>query len=138
MNCPRSKGNTSAPTPAATVINPPILFVTVINWSIHNMLLAYIGAIPIPINAVKMPNASTVLSANIARRVHPTILIKKLNKRVPKGLNFTEMKIAMNLIAANDPQNTAVIFAPFCLDRCSFDCTEKVFFCSITGEFENI
>ena len=117
MNCPRSKGKASPPTLAATVINPPILFVTVINWSIHNMLLAYIGAIPIPINAVKIPNTSAVLSANIARSVHPTILIKKLNNRVPNGLNFTEMKIAINLIAANDPQNTAVILAPICLDR---------------------
>ena len=90
------------------------------------MLLAYIGAIPTPINAVKIPKASTVLSANMARMVHPTILIKKLNKRVPNGVNFTEMKMAMNLIAANDPQNTAVIFAPFCLDRRSLDCTEKV------------
>ena len=117
MNCPRISGKASAPSPAATVINPPILFVTVINWSIHSMLLAYMGAIPIPMKAVRIPKATTEVSANIAGRVLPTILIKKLKSKVPKGFNFIEMKIATNLIAAKDPQKTAVTLAPIFLDR---------------------
>ena len=80
------------------------------------MLLAYIGAIPIPMNAVKIPKITTLLSANIARRVHPTMLIKKLKMSVPSGFNFIEIKMAINLIAAKDPQNTAVILAPIFRD----------------------
>ena len=57
INCPRKRGKVSAPIPAATVINPPILFVTTINWLIHNMQPANIGAIPTPMKAVKTPNA---------------------------------------------------------------------------------
>ena len=117
INCPRISGKASAPTPAATVINPPILFVTVINWSIHNMLLAYMGAIPIPMKAVRIPKATTEVSANIAKRVLPTILMKKLNNKVPNGFSFIEIKIATNLIAAKEPQKTAVILAPIFRNR---------------------
>ena len=55
------------------------------------MLFAYIGAIPMPMNAVKIPKITTLLSANIARRVHPTMLIKKLKMSVPSGFNFIEI-----------------------------------------------
>ena len=117
INCPSSNGNASVAIPDETVISPPILFVTIINWSIHKMLLAYIGAIPIPINDVKIPIAMTLLSANKAKRVLPTRLIKNPNKRIPKGLNLKEMNIATSLIIINEPQNTAVILAPTFLDN---------------------
>ena len=126
INCPRKRGNASAPIPPATVINPPILFVTVIYWSIHSIQLAKIGAIPTPMKAVNMNNASIDVSPKMANRVLPTTLKKKLNIKIPKGLNFTATKIARNLIKANAPQNIAVIRAPTFLDRCSLDFTEKV------------
>ena len=76
------------------------------------------GAIPIPMNAVRIPKAITEVSANIARRVLPTMLMKKLNSKVPNGFSFIEIKMATNLIAAKDPQRTAVILAPIFLNRC--------------------
>ena len=81
------------------------------------MLLAYMGAIPIPMNTVRIPKAITEVSANIARRVLPTMLMKKLNSKVPNGFSFIEIKMATNLIAAKDPQKTAVILAPIFLNR---------------------
>ena len=112
INCPRNKGKESIPTPAATVIKPPILFVTFINWSIHSILLAYIGAIPTPMKAVKILNVSTEVCPNIANKVLPTTLRIKLNINVPDGLNFTATNIARNLMVVNDPQNMAVTLAP--------------------------
>ena len=81
------------------------------------MLLAYIGAIPTPMKAVKIHNASTDVSPNIANKVLPTTLKKKLNTSVPDGLNLTERNIARNLITVNDPQNMAVILAPIFRER---------------------
>ena len=126
MNCPRNKGKISAPIAPATVMKPPILLVTVMYWFIHNMQLANIGAVPMPMNAVKAIKASIDTSPNIANRELPTILIKKLNASVPIGLIFAETKMATNRMVVNEPQNTAVILAPICLERCNLDCTENV------------
>ena len=126
INCPRKRGNASAPIPPATDINPPILFVTVIYWSIQSMQLAKIGAIPTPMNAVKTLNASTDVSPNIANKVLPTTLKTKLNINVPNGLNLTAAKMARNLMKANDPQNIAVIRAPTRLETFNLHSTAKV------------
>ena len=90
------------------------------------MQLANMGAVPMPMNAVNVIKASIETFPNIANKELPTILIKKLNANVPRGLIFTERKMATNLIIVNEPQNTAVILAPICLERCSLDCTENV------------
>ena len=126
MNCPRNNGKESIPIPAATVIKHPILFVTFINWSIHSMLLAYIGAIPTPMKAVKILNVSTDVCPSMANKVLPTTLRMKLTINVPDGLNLTATNIARNLIVVNDPQNMAVILAPIFRERLSLDWTENV------------
>ena len=65
-------------------------------------------------------------SPNIASRELPTMLMKKLNTSVPNGLTFTDRKIAENLMNVKEPQNTAVILAPICRERCRLDLTENV------------